>query len=406
MGIAGSRVAVIGGSIAGCAAAIALVRAGCDVTVFERTQGALRDRGFGIGMPPSMIDTLIAAGYIGPVLPVVPGEERVFVVRDGDTPVGRVLWRQPLPVRFTNWSLLWRSLRQQVADLAYRDGVTAVVEDMDDMGVTVSAGTSGGMRFDLVVGADGYASALRQRVAAGSFPHLPGYGLWRGTYPEHLLPDGATAALEPGAMMVCFPGGHAMIYLIPDHLRTGGRLVHWGIYLCPPQPMTDPALIPPGQVPAELMMALRDAVTRSFPPLWADVVGRTPAERISVQPIFDVIAPRYVSGRLALAGDAGTTARPHTGSGAVKALEDALALESGCRAATQAATPATPATEWASVLAGYERARAAAGNALTALGRSLGRALVENTPDWSAMSGTDLPEWWREAASGRMSLYE
>ncbi|HEX6522431.1 MAG TPA: NAD-binding protein [Streptosporangiaceae bacterium] len=396
MGIVGSRVAVIGGSIAGCAAAIALARAGCDVTVFERTQGVLRDRGFGIGMPPSMIDTLSAAGYVGPGLPVVPGEERVFVVRDGDSRTGRVLWRQPLPVHFTNWSLLWRSLRQQVADPVYRDGVIAVIEDMDDRGVTVSAGASAGMRFDLVVGADGYASAVRQRVAPGSLPHLPGYALWRGTYPEHLLPDGATAALEPGAMMVCFPGGHAMIYLIPDHLHAGRRLVHWGVYLWPPRPVADPALIPPGHVPAELMIALRDAVTGSFPPLWADVVGRTPAERISVQPIFDVITPQYVSGRLALAGDAGTTARPHTGSGAVKALEDALALESGCGAAT----------EWASALAGYERARTSAGNALTALGRSLGRALVENTPEWSAMSETDVPEWWREAASGRLSLYE
>lgn len=128
--------------------------------------------------------------------------------------------------------------------------------------------------------------------------------------------------------------------------------------------MTDPALIPPGQVPAELMIVLRRVIAGSFPPLWADVVGRTPAERISVQSIFDVTAPRYVSGRIALAGDAGATARPHTASGTVKALEDALALESGCRAAT----------EWAPVLAGYDRVRAAAGNALTALGRSLPRA--------------------------------
>jgi 2-polyprenyl-6-methoxyphenol hydroxylase-like FAD-dependent oxidoreductase len=187
-----------------------------------------------------------------------------------------------------------------------------------------------------------------------------------------------------------------MIYLIPDHLRTGRQLINWAVYLTPPQPMTDPALIPPGQVAAELMTELRRAVTEGFPPLWADVIGRTPAERISVQPIFDVIAPRYVSGRLALAGDAGTTARPHTGSGAVKALEDALALESGCR----------ETTEWASVLAGYESTRSAVGNAVTALGRSLGRALVENTPDWSAMSGTALQLWWRDAASGRTSVYE
>lgn len=395
MSIAGSRVAVIGGSIAGCSAAIALARADCQVTVFERTLGTMSERGFGIGMPPAMLDTLIGAGYVGPGLPIVRGGERVFLVRDGGAPAGRVLWRQPFPVCFTNWSILWRSLRQRVADPVYRGGTEATIEDGDDAGATVSAGTSGRMRFDLVVGADGYASGVRQRVSPESSLHMPGYGLWRGTYPEDLLPDGAAAALEPGAVMVCFPGGHAMIYLIPDHSRAGRRLVNWAAYIRPPQPMTDPALIPPGQVPAELMIVLHQTLATGFPPLWADTVGRTPAERISVQPIFDMTALRHVSGRLVLAGDAGAAARPHTGSGAVKALEDALALESGCRAGTQ----------WASVLAEYDRGRGAAGTALTALGRSLGQALVEKAPTWSAMSGSDLPAWWSEAASGRMSLY-
>jgi len=394
MGITGSRVAVIGGSIAGCAAAIALTRAGCDVTVFERTRGDLRERGFGIGMSVSILETLIAGGYVSPDLAVVPGQERLFVVRDGEAREGRVLWRQPLPVRLTNWSMLWRSLRERVADPAYLDGTTATIEDADETGATISSGPSTG-RFDLVIGADGYASRVRQRVTPESAPYFPGYALWRGTYPEDLLPDGAVTALKPGTLMVCFPGGHAMIYLIPDHVRTG-LLIHWGVYIGPPRPMTHPALIPPGQVPPDLMTVLYDVLTESFPPLWADVIARTPAERISVQPIFDVTAPRYVAGRLVLAGDAGATARPHTGSGAVKALEDALALEAGCRGATQ----------WAPVLAGYDGERTAAGNALTALGRSLGRGLVESTPDWSAMSQADVTAWWRAAASGRTSLYE
>ena len=47
MSVAGSRVAVVGGSIAGCATAIALGRAGCDVAVLERSSTGLRDRGAG-----------------------------------------------------------------------------------------------------------------------------------------------------------------------------------------------------------------------------------------------------------------------------------------------------------------------------------------------------------------------
>ena len=62
--ITGSRVAVIGGSIAGCAAAIALSRAGCDVTVYERSLGDLADRGFGIGLPLALQLTRLHSGTL------------------------------------------------------------------------------------------------------------------------------------------------------------------------------------------------------------------------------------------------------------------------------------------------------------------------------------------------------
>ena len=50
--VRGSKVGIVGGSIAGCATAIALGRLGCDVHIFERSSGALRDRGSGILLPP------------------------------------------------------------------------------------------------------------------------------------------------------------------------------------------------------------------------------------------------------------------------------------------------------------------------------------------------------------------
>ena len=52
------RVGIIGGSLAGCAMAVALGQAGCDVTVFERSGEAMRDRGSGIGLPGDLVETL------------------------------------------------------------------------------------------------------------------------------------------------------------------------------------------------------------------------------------------------------------------------------------------------------------------------------------------------------------
>ena len=60
----GLNVAIVGGSIAGCAAAIALRRAGCAATVYERSRGKLEDRGAGIGMPLALLRILIERNFV------------------------------------------------------------------------------------------------------------------------------------------------------------------------------------------------------------------------------------------------------------------------------------------------------------------------------------------------------
>ena len=73
--VRGSRVGIIGGSIAGCATAIALARLGCDVQVFERSSGVLRDSAWyyvqsTVGNytyhPPRVIDRKVVAVDFAP----------------------------------------------------------------------------------------------------------------------------------------------------------------------------------------------------------------------------------------------------------------------------------------------------------------------------------------------------
>ena len=59
----GLRVGIVGGSIGGCTAALALAGVGCDVTLFERSTGRLEDRRAGIGMPIPLLDGLKARRY-------------------------------------------------------------------------------------------------------------------------------------------------------------------------------------------------------------------------------------------------------------------------------------------------------------------------------------------------------
>ena len=50
-------IGIVGGSIAGCAAAIELTRAGHEVAVFERSTGELKGRGAGIATAISMLQS-------------------------------------------------------------------------------------------------------------------------------------------------------------------------------------------------------------------------------------------------------------------------------------------------------------------------------------------------------------
>ncbi|SCD41539.1 MULTISPECIES: hypothetical protein [unclassified Streptomyces] len=64
MAAAALRIGVVGGSIAGCAAAVAGFRAGADVTVYERSGAELQDRGFGIVIPPPLHRELVGSGHL------------------------------------------------------------------------------------------------------------------------------------------------------------------------------------------------------------------------------------------------------------------------------------------------------------------------------------------------------
>ncbi|MGW3995021.1 FAD-dependent monooxygenase [Amycolatopsis sp. NPDC004772] len=379
--VRGSRVAVVGGSVAGCAAAIALARAGCAVTVFERSRGVLADRGFGVGLARTAWQEFADAGYFAAAMPALRCRSRWWIVPDpagGDT--GRRAWRQPLDLLLTNWGIVWRGLHERVPDSVARHTatVTAVRETEDGVEVTAD-GVPG--HFDVVVGADGYASLVR-RATGGGHPDYAGYALWRGNYPVSRLGT-PPPALDGTGVSVMFPGGHAVFYLIPG-LPGAETRVNWAAYLPLPHPGGRRSW-PPGTVGDGPAAALDRVVEAHFPPAWARIVRATTRAELALQPIYDLAVTRYATGRVLLAGDAGALARPHAGGGVTKAVQDARALEEACRRHGV----------WDAALAEYDTARTANGAKLVALGRRLGTAQVGRTPDWTAMDEAACRRWWR-----------
>ncbi|MGF1428524.1 FAD-dependent monooxygenase [Kitasatospora sp. LaBMicrA B282] len=384
----------MGGSIAGCAGALAVARAGAgEVVVFERAASQLEERGVGLAMHNDRYAELAEAGFVDAGMPFVQLATRPWVVRDGDEPAGRTVAVLPMPFRSYSWGPLWRALRSRIpAGVDYRSGVSVAAVERSGDGALVRLADGTEDHFDLVLGADGYRSLVRAATFPAEAASYGGHLAWRGTLPVERLPEPRDAFPSHAAATVAFPGGHMISYWIPGH-DGGGAMVNWVLYAVPPGPaerFADPGGTHPRVVDEDLMLHQQELVARHFPPFWQEVVARTaPADRF-IQPMYDMAIPHYADGPFALLGDAASIARPPTGSGAVKALQDAAALE---RALTGAETLAQG-------LRAYSEDRAPVGHATVRLGRSLGRALVEQTPDWSAMDSAALEEWWLQAGGG------
>jgi 2-polyprenyl-6-methoxyphenol hydroxylase-like FAD-dependent oxidoreductase len=182
-----------------------------------------------------------------------------------------------------------------------------------------------------------------------------------------------------------------------DRTDPGHRRVNWAVYT--PQPpgldFEEPTSIPPGEVPPELYAHLDALLSSSFPTDYQAVIRESPIEEVSIQPIYDQLIDSYVEGRVMLIGDAGAVTRPHTGSGATKALEDALCLE---RLGAEHLT-------WDDLLAAYDDERTSASNAVAELGRRIGHNQVEHTPEWGSMAPGDFESWIRQTLAGQQLYF-
>ncbi|PWK64022.1 2-polyprenyl-6-methoxyphenol hydroxylase-like FAD-dependent oxidoreductase [Streptomyces sp. CG 926] len=393
----GGTIAVVGGSIAGCAVATAAARAGAgEVVVLERTGGRLQDRGVGLCIHDERAAELGASGALPEGIAAHRLERRRWVVRDDAHGAGgRVIWEQPFPFYSYHWGLLWRGLRESVPDsVVYRQGaaVTGVAET-GAAGVELRLAGGSVERYDLVVGADGYRSVVRAALCPDTRPQYAGYVCWRGNVDAARLAElGGLADSAPEAVTtVCFPGGSCVIYRIPG--PTGPR-VNWVLYASAPQDgqlrQGDPTSFPPGGLTPELAEHLAALLDREFPPYWGRALALTGPADTFVQPIYDVEATRTAGDRLLLAGDAASVVRPHNTSGAAKALQDATALADGWRSSGS----------FEELLRGYEETRGAAGRELVALARRLGHAQVERTPAWAGMDSDAMEAWWRGQLGG------
>src|SRR4029453_10883274 len=87
--------------------------------------------------------------------------------------------------------------------------------------------------------------------------------------------------------------------------------------------------VPPPLIRPDLVAAMRAEAQELLPEVFLDALAKIP--RPFFTPVYDISSPTMVSGRVALVGDAASTARPHMGFGVAKAGIDAQALARALR---------------------------------------------------------------------------
>jgi 2-polyprenyl-6-methoxyphenol hydroxylase-like FAD-dependent oxidoreductase len=327
------RALIIGGSVGGLFAANMLQSAGWDTTVFERNTEELSGRGAGISTHPPLHRVTRRLGVPFDDSMGIRVNEVVFLDHDGATYDRRDTVRL-----MSSWGRVFASLRERVPTDGYHLGKSLVGVEQDDHGVTAIFADGTRERGDLLIGADGGRSTVREVFLPGQQPGYAGYVAWRAMLDERdVRPDihaelfsKYTYCLPPGELFLAYPVpgrnnetqlGQRAYNIVWYRPTTAEQLADFctdasgkkhGTSI--PLPLIRPDVIDWAKAQARALVA----------PQMAWIFERDP--RPFFQAIMEFAAPRIVFGRVALLGDAAFLARPHPGAGTTKCAMDAECL--------------------------------------------------------------------------------
>ncbi|MFG1837167.1 FAD-dependent monooxygenase [Micromonospora sp. NPDC049175] len=324
-----TRVAIVGGGVAGLAVAALLRRHGMPYRIYEQA-ARFTTVGAGIQLSPNGVRILHRLG-VGPTLREHGVAAESIETRRWDD--GRLLCAVPhgeacvtdfgAPYVLIHRADLQRGLvgLLPAADLGLGRRVVRVSEDDERATLHLADGTRD--TADLVIGADGVHSVVRPALIDDS-PRYSGYAVWRGLLPVDEVP---ALGRVPRVLFWFGPDAHVTYYPIAAR-----QTVHVSVVRAQSVETDDPGV-------EELIAALR-----GWHPEVRRVVGA--ARGVGRWGLYDRdIAGPWHSRRLVLLGDAAHPTLPYLSQGANQALEDALLV-----ADLLAADPAT-------ALDRYERAR-------------------------------------------------
>ena len=331
------NVLIAGGGIGGLAAGLACARAGQNVQIFEQAV-AFTEVGAGIQLGPNVtrilhnwglaeaLASLAAFPTHLQVRDAISGREQ-GVLRLGKTAEQRYGAPYATLHRADLHALLLAAVSQQTSAICLLESpVTGFVQTPQQVAVQTSGGRSFG--GDLLLGADGLWSVVREALLADGPPRVTGDLAYRAlvsqaTLPAHLRSQHITVWLGPDMHVVQYPVRAGEWLNVVGILKADAdRATHAGT-ATPIDAADDPSNWDQYTNASHLRVALAATCT----PL-QDLVQAIDSWRrwaLCDRPAVRG-ADQFARGRVALLGDAAHPMPPYLAQGAGMAIEDAAAL--------------------------------------------------------------------------------
>ena len=316
------KILIAGAGIGGLTAALALLKRGFDVEVVEQAT-QLKEVGAGLQLSANGNRVLYELG-LGEALKQLSCEATGKEIRlwtSGETwklfDLGAVSIEQYGYPYFTVYrpdllTVLAAGVRALKAG-AIRLGARCNGFTQDDDGVTLlleQGGEQAALRGDILIGADGVHSKIRQGLFGADRPEFTGIMAWRGVIPMERLPSRMRRMV--GTNWVG-PGGHIVHY----PLRSGALMNFVGV-----RERAD------WQVESWSVAGSRDECAADFAGWHEDIQLMIRAIDVPYKwaLMHRAPLPRWSVGRVSLLGDACHSTLPFLAQGAVMAIEDGFIL--------------------------------------------------------------------------------
>lgn len=319
-----TRVMIIGAGIGGSATALALHKAGFDVTVYEAHPESGEDIGAFLTLADNGMRALRQIDAAAPIAEVgFPLTSAKLMAEDGT-----VLSTMPLSghedpltrFRCLRRARLAAALRTEATgrgiEIRHGARLTSATEDAD--GVTVSFTDGDTARGDVLIGADGLNSTLRGLIDPDApAPRYAGQRVFYG-YTANIAPNS-----EPGEITMITGSTAAFGFAVSPEGET-----YWFARLPGEKPLrpTDIVATTSAQWRDFLVPLLRADDTPA-----ADIVAKTKQELLVTNARDLPGLNRWRTERMIVIGDAAHAASPATAHGASMAIEDAVVLAKALR---------------------------------------------------------------------------